>query len=597
MRPSRASIEEPLLSPSLSTSTTDAEDTKHIANNDYRFFTPANAYIDHEHLSPATQPGVQAIEATTQAWTKTSLTAAYILIWLIYFVETLLASTTLALIPYVTSAFSMHSLTPTISILSNILGGVFTLSLAKILDIFGRPHGLLFCLVLGTSGLLLMAMCGGVTTYAAAMILHTVGNNGVQYILSVFIADTTKLENRALVQALMNSTSLITGWVAGPLAQAYLTTGPAGWQWAFGMFGVLVPVVTLPLFGLLVRNWSKAKRLGFVVARDTRKGQSVLQSVKHYSRHFDVVGLLLVSAGVALFLLPFNLYTLAGKGWSSPLIISTLVLGIIFLLAFVVWERFFASICFLPYRLLLNRTVFGACLLCTCLFGSYAVWNSYFSSFLQVVQGLSVEEASYVAQLYTVVSVVVAVSAGYLIHRTGHFKTISLVVGIPLSMLGQGLMIYFRSPGNIGYIVMCFLLISISQGVLVVTDEIAILAAGSHEHVAGMLAIVSIFGNIGGAIGLTVAASIWSDIVPDRLKQYLPAEDLHDLRKIFGDMKTQLSYPVGSPTRLAIQHAYEDAMLRLLAASTGIWILGAIGVLMWRNINVKNVQQNKGHIW
>jgi hypothetical protein len=133
--------------------------------------------------------------------------------------------------------------------------------------------------------------------------------------------------------------------------------------------------------------------------------------------------------------------------------------------------------------------------------------------------------------------------------------------------------------------------------VLVVTDEIAILAAGSHEHVAGMLAIVSIFGNIGGAIGLTVAASIWSDIVPDRLKQYLPAEDLHDLRKIFGDMKTQLSYPVGSPTRLAIQHAYEDAMLRLLAASTGIWILGAIGVLMWRNINVKNVQQNKGHIW
>jgi hypothetical protein len=49
---------------------------------------------------------------------------------------------------------------------------------------------------------------------------------------------------------------------------------------------------------------------------------------------------------------------------------------------------------------------------------------------------------------------------------------------------------------------MCFLLISMSQGILVVTNEIAVLAAGSHEHVAAMLAIVSIFGNIGGVIGL-----------------------------------------------------------------------------------------------
>jgi hypothetical protein len=144
---------------------------------------------------------------------------------------------------------------------------------------------------------------------------------------------------------------------------------------------------------------------------------------------------------------------------------------------------------------------------------------------------------------------------------------------------------------------MCVLFISVSQGVLVVTDEIAILAAGSHEHVAAMLAIVSIFGNLGGAVGLTVAASIWSYVVPDRLMRYLPAEDVPKLEKIFGDMTTQLSYPIGSLTRLAIQHAYEDAMLWLLAVSTAIWSFGAIGVLMWKNINVKNVQQNKGHVW
>jgi hypothetical protein len=183
-----------------------------------------------------------------------------------------------------------------------------------------------------------------------------------------------------------------------------------------------------------------------------------------------------------------------------------------------------------------------------------------------------------------------------MIHRTGHFKTTSLVVGFPLSLLGQGFMMYFRTSSNIGYIIMCFLFISISQGVLVVTDEIAMLAAGSHEHVAAMLAIVSIFGNIGGGIGMTIAAFIWSDIVPDRLVRYLPSEELPNLNKIFGEITTQLSYPMKSLTRLAIQHAYEDAMLRLLLASTAISVVGIIGPLTWRNINVKEVQQNKGHV-
>lgn len=516
------------------------------------------------------------------------------MIWLLYFVETLLAGITLALVPYVTSAFSMHAFTPTVSILSNILGGAITLSIAKIIDIFGRPHGLLFCLVAGSSGLVMMMVCDGIGTYAAAMVFHTLGNNGVQYILSVLIADTTKLENRALVQALMNSTSLITGWVAGPLAQAYLRG--MGWRWAFGSFSALVPLVTLPLLGLLVANYRKARKLGLFKVTKEDHERNPWELMVYYSREFNAVGLVLASTGIALFLLPFNLYALTGKVWSSPLTVGVILLGVLLLSAFAVWEKSFASIRCLPYRLFLDRTVFGACLLCACLFASYAVWNSYFGSYLQVVQGLSVEEASYVAQLYTVVSVLVAVSTGYVIHRAGHFKTISLVVSVPLSLLGQGFMMYFRASSNVGYIIMSFLFISISQGVLVVTDEIAMLAAGSHEHVAAMLAIVSIFGNIGGAIGMTIAASIWSDTVPDRLVRYLPSEDLPNLNKIFGDITTQLSYPMKSLTRLAIQHAYEDAMLRLLIASTAISVVGVIGPLMWRNINVKEVEQNKAYV-
>ncbi|KAJ4314816.1 hypothetical protein N0V94_006257 [Neodidymelliopsis sp. IMI 364377] len=220
------------------------------------------------HSTPSeaeTQPGVQDIEATTIAWTKKALVVAYVLLWVIYFVETLLAGVTVSLMPYITSAFALHSLTPTVSIFSSVIGGVTNLTLAKILDVFGRPQGYLFCVCIAVIGLIMMAACNSVEAYAAAMVFYTVGNNGVQYAVSVFVADTSSLRNRGLMQAIVTSSNLITCWLAGPVSQGFLE-GP-GWRWCFCLFALLVPAVTLPLFGLLLNNYLKAKRLGLIPKR------------------------------------------------------------------------------------------------------------------------------------------------------------------------------------------------------------------------------------------------------------------------------------------------------------------------------------------
>lgn len=540
------------------------------------------------------QHGVQNIEAVTVAWTTTALVVAYIMMWLIYFVEGMLAGTTGALNPYVTSAFALHSLTPTVGILSSVIGGVTNLTIAKILDVFGRPQGYLFCICLATVGLIMMAACNNVEAYAAAQVFQTVGNNGIQYSISVFVADTSTLRNRGLVQAIVSSPNLITCWLGGPISKSFLD-GP-GWRWAFGMFTILVPCIGLPLYGVLLKNLLKAKKLGLVPKRESDR--TPLQSFLYYSRQFDAIGLLLLSAGVALFLLPFNLYTLQARGWSSPLVISMLVIGVVLIIAFGIWERFFAPVTFIPYSLLLDRTAFGACILSATLFVSYYCWNAYFSSFLQVVNGLSVENASYVVQTYTVCTVLCSIAVGALIHYTGRFKPVCLYIGIPLSILGLGLMIHFRKPGgSIGYIVMCQLLISIAAGTVIICDEIAMLAAASHQHVAVCIAVLGMFGSVGGAIGLTIASAIWQDTLPKKLMEYLPAEELPNLLLIYGDITTQLSYPIGSETRLAIQHAYGDAQVRMLAAGTAVWVVGFIGVIMWRDINVIGIKQAKGHVW
>lgn len=328
---------------------------------------------DDDHVDTKFQPGVQDIEAVTIAWSMTWLIIAYILIWLTYFVQGLVSGVTGSLLPYVTSAFAEHSLTPTTGILSAVIGGVTNLSIAKVLDIFGRPQGYLLCIMLCVIGLIMSATCNNVEAYAASQVFYTVGINGIGYSLSVFVADTSSLRNRGLMQAFVSSPNLITCWLAGPISTAFLKG--AGWRWAFGMFTILVPAVTLPLFGLFMLQFFKAKKLGLIRKRDG--GRTPWQSIIHYCREFDAIGLLLISAGVAFFLLPFNLYTIQAKRWGSSLIICFLVFGIVLMVAFTIWEKFFAPVSFIPWSLLQDRTVLGACLLSFTLFISYSCWVSY----------------------------------------------------------------------------------------------------------------------------------------------------------------------------------------------------------------------------
>ena len=98
-----------------------------------------------ESIDTNFQAGVQKAEAITIAWNVKALIVAYIAIWCVYFVQGIITGVSGALIPYVTSDFAAHSLIPTTSVMSQVIGGVTNLAVAKILDVFGRPHGFALC--------------------------------------------------------------------------------------------------------------------------------------------------------------------------------------------------------------------------------------------------------------------------------------------------------------------------------------------------------------------------------------------------------------------------------------------------------------------
>lgn len=83
-----------------------------------------------------------------------------------------------------------------------------------------------------------------------------------------------------------------------------------------------------------------------------------------------VIGLSLTTFGWSLLLLPFNLASKAPNGWASGYIIAMIVLGVVLIAAFVVWEKFFAPVPYFPFHLLANRTVLGGCLIYGLMFAS-----------------------------------------------------------------------------------------------------------------------------------------------------------------------------------------------------------------------------------
>ncbi|KAF7871962.1 uncharacterized protein EAF02_009067 [Botrytis sinoallii] len=539
------------------------------------------------------QRGVQEVEAVALTWTKPMLVAVFLNMWLLYFVNAMQSSICYNLIPFATSAFESHSLITVINIVANAMTAAIYIPLAKMLDLWGRAEGFLLMVLFSTIGLIMMAACNGIATFCAAQVFYSIGFGGLIYSIDVITADVSKLKNRGLAYAFTSSPYIITAFAGPKVSDDYYYN--ISWRWGFGTFAIILPFVAAPLYFILKTNLKKAKNTGVLIRESS--GRTLTENIWHYFVEFDAFGVVLFAGGFTVFLLPFTLADTAPNGWQTGYIIAMIVVGFVVLVIFALYETYLARTPFLDVNLLANRTVIGACLLDLTYQISYYCWNSYFTSFLQVVNNLTIAEAGYVSDTFDVVSGILLLGVGVLIRKTGYFKWL-LYIAVPLYVFAQGLMIYFRQPNqSIGYIVMCQIFISIGGSVFIIVEQLAVLAASDHQHVAAILALLYVVGNIGGAVGNAICGAIWTNTFPQALERYLPESAIADFDNIYGDLSTQLTYPLGSETRIAIQHAYGYAQERMLIAGTVIIALAFVWVMMIKNINVAQKTQVKGTVF
>lgn len=181
-----------------------------------------------------------------------------------------------------------------------------------------------------------------------------------------------------------------------------------------------------------------------------------------------------------------------------------------------------------------------------------------------------------------------------LIRYTGDYKYTSYAA-IPIVAIGTGLLAKFRTPdSHVGLLVMCQVLNGIATGVFAQTSQLAIMTVMTHQEIAVGLALWGLFGSIGAAIGNAIAGAIWTNILPGELLKYLP-EDKQDLMpEIYGSLDVQQEYPIGEPIRDAIIKAYAVAQHKMVIAGSAFVPVLVICVFMFKNINVKKLEAEKG---
>ncbi|KAJ4365004.1 hypothetical protein N0V83_008620 [Neocucurbitaria cava] len=539
--------------------------------------------------------GVKKMEAITIVWTKNWLVAAYASpqnsIMIISFMNSLQQQANYSWTPYVTSSFRLHGLTGITAIVANIVGGVSRLPLAKFIDLVGRPQGFLICLVCVVLSLLLMGLCQNVQTYAAAQVFYWSGMNGMDYVFLIFIADTSLMQNRLIWFAWQN-TPYIVNTFAGPLLGQRILIDST-WRWGYGIFAIITPIIGISFWAIFWLMGRRAQQVGGVNTK-VKSGRTLLQSIRYWVVEFDVVGLLLVCGGLSIFFLPFSLAAFQKKGWTSPMFVCMIIFGLILIALFAAWERFFAPKTFFPFHLLKDPSVVAACMLGFNTWIAFYSYKMYYTSYLQVVFGLSVSRAGYITNIYNIVSCTWGVAISYAFRYTDTYKW-GAYIAMPIQVLMTGLLIHFRAPGtHIGLLVMVEIIGAMSNGMLLQIEQISVMAAVPHEYMATAIALLATITSIGGSVGQTISAAIWTQVVPQKIVEYLPTMAKHEAHDLYDSLPSVLAFPMDSLERQAVIRAYSDAQKIMLIVGTCALVPCFLWVGMLKNYRMSEHQQRKG---
>lgn len=528
------------------------------------------------------------------AWNKKLLYIAYAVLIITAFVESFANNSTSSLDSYATSSFNEHALIATVAVVYKITAICAYPILAKIADLLGRAEGFTLSMILYSLAYVLYASCQNVDTYVCAEIFFAIGRNGYRIFQLIFIADTSSLINRGILSQLPNAIGAIPSLYAGSYVQdAFLEHST--WRWGYGSFAIILAAFCFPLGGIMFYLDRRAKQNG------QKKVYQILKNIpkdaKWYEKAYhilivelDLIGGVLLLCGFALFFVPF---TVTGSSssykWHEPKLIVMLVIGFVIFCCFLVWNTKFAKKPFVPTQALKSKTVVIIVVLVALDLCENSSFSTYFKTVLQVAGYYSAGAATRIDNSKKVTVDIFNVFGGLLMKYTKRSKIYALI-GIPMLILGHGLLVWFMRRGDgemasYALLVMAEVFIGFGRGMYQCALQVTIQAIAGIEGIAMSTAFFLAFQSIGSLIGSAISGGIWNTVVLSKLNLYLPEDDKDLAKKIYKSITVAMSYEKGSDIRDGINRAYAETIQ--IIGWTGLGIIAPMLILMFFIKDVK----------
>ncbi|KAJ5760831.1 hypothetical protein N7520_007987 [Penicillium odoratum] len=423
---------------------------------------------------------------------------------------------------------------------------------ASLSDIYGRRKALVASLGLFVIGSIVGCVAHDMATLLAGRVIQGIGGGGLIPLSMIIITDLIPLRERPKYAAIVQ-VSMAFGTILGPLIGGCFeeyTSRSTGWRWVFYINFPLSVVAGVMLF----------------TSVRFQKGGNQLRSV-------DWFGQALFIASLSVFLIGLS-WGGVQYSWSSYQTLLPLCLGVVGLVATVLWEFFGTSHPFIRLSILTDRSslavYIAAIVQGTIMYGCLyyvSVWLQAIKSESGLMTGVGLLPIS-VALMPT--SIVIA----FIISKTGRYRW-ALWLGWVATIAATGVTIILHKHTSTASWIFIFAFVGFGHGVLLNAMLVAAQACAPAKDVAYAASMYTFFRTLGFAIGVIIGSTVLQNFMATKLSELgLPTSIAHNAEGYITTLKT---LSVGSSLHEGVLSAYVYGLDSIFEVMTGI---GALGLLV-----------------
>lgn len=520
---------------------------------------------------------------------------------------------------YATNDYKEHSLMSTVSVISGVVASGSLPFYARLADTYGRLELLSVSLIFRVVGILILSRATNVQKYAGGAALMSFGHSGTMILLQVSLSDASSLRWRLLAIGLTYTQSIINTWSTGEIVTALL--GNTSWQFGVAMWAFITPLFFAPFFihytyltlqaaktdkwkqvnhdqrrmfieGLpsagrfFDSNLERVPNTGLFMERIKNKaeyvGLALIHNVKLVFWYVDCIGCVLIACVLGLLLVPLTLAGGTSSKWKQAKIIVPLVLGVLLIPVFVVWETKITKRPMVPFKVMKNRGIWAALVVSILDNFVYALVNGYAYPVLLVGMNASTTVATRTPLLNTFVTAITLSILGFVVGRVRRTKAF-ILFGCAMLFLSMGLFVHFRGS-NDGLrgkyyrdgiaVAMCVL--GFSQAFLNRLVFVSAQSCTNHEYMATVMAIFAAFYRVGHTLGGAVSGAIWTQEMYQKIRSKMVEFGVDDslAEEAYGSPYTYIeTYKWGTNQRRAVSIAYAEIQRALSITGLSLCVL------------------------